>query len=105
METNRNNFEVYAHSSDVLTHPLVSKISICAVVKQHTDTTCIVHYGVAQCSKKDSFSRKLGRIISKGRAIKKPYEVETINISKDMFNVVKQKVYNLMNKTTNELNF
>lgn len=31
-----------------------------------------LHIGIAECSKKDNFNKKLGRKIAEGRALKKP---------------------------------
>lgn len=54
------------------------KIAISAIVEDN-----VMKFGRAECSEKDTFDKKKGRIISEGRANKTPFH--TINLSEEKY--------------------
>ena len=60
------------------------RITICGIYDNEAKT---MTYGVAKCSKKDTFKRKIGQKISYARAITKPYCVVQIHPEDKISNV------------------
>lgn len=72
-----NNHKIIATGSISNYEPL-PRVTICGIYDNEEQT---MTYGVAICSKKDTFRRKIGQRISYDRAFVKPYRVVQIHPS------------------------
>jgi len=94
MKTNKKT--IYTHRVD----KNGIKFTLAAIINENKGIAeaSYVNLGLAICSKKDNFNRKLGRLISAGRAEKHPFDRKRI-ISKNVLDSTKKYLF----KTADEL--
>lgn len=73
-----NNYHKIVATGEIGEYKSLPRVTICGVYDNEAQT---MTYGVAICSEKDTFKRKIGQTISYNRAFTKPYRVVQIHPS------------------------
>jgi len=92
-----NNFTLYNHCKDKQGR----RFTVAAVVEDGL-LNAKVSLGIARCSSKDNFNKKIGRAIAEGRATKRPIEISKVSKT-DAFVEAKNFMYETCNKIAEDV--